>query len=859
MEIFMKKHNRIWLYRLIPILFLIIYTVGLSEIFYQSQIRSTTEKCWDELSTVRDETAVEFASKLNNNLTLLDLASDAVILNSTPESGDGISSYLSEVKNKTVFDRIDIVLPSGTIWVHSLGEYSNSFGKEYYDAIIEGGFHFSKRMPDFLTGQESISAFSPIVNESGDTVAVLRATLYCKTLAEEFKSAHYGEEVQLFMIDRRDGSLVIDKWNETPGSIYDMQDYEIPEEYGDRNLISEIMSGKSGRLYYESNHYGNTSYTVYAPIEGTDFSIAMIIQEDTVMADLEEQKAAFTLFGIFEVILIVILAVWVFLMTRRSIEIENRAQTAELELLQKKEEELKLQYEEAVDRQEFLEIMAENLPGGYHRCSTDSGFILSFVSNSFLEITGYTKEQISDELDDCYINLVAPEDVDYFMSLEPQLKKTGRIDCTYRIRRRDGSLRWVQDSTQKVERDGQQYYQCTLADIHDFVNVLNEAKKAAEESSLAKSTFLFNASHDIRTPMNAIVGFARIIEQNADDTELVRRTVEKIENSSKTLMTLLNDVLELSRIERGKDELNIEAVDLSEHKENLYEMFAQSMRDAGITFNTEESICHRNVLCDSLKLTRIGMNFLSNARKFTPTGGTVTFGIEELSSNEKNAVYRFYCKDTGIGMSKEFQERAFSQFEREHTATESGVSGSGLGLSITKKFVELMGGKVEIRSELGEGTEIFAILSLALTDENTVKGKPNAFANSDMTGKRVLLVEDNDFNREIAKYVLEGMNFIVDEAENGSACVDILLKSDTPHYDLILMDLQMPVMDGYTATEEIRRMKNRNIAQIPIIAMTANAFEEDKQKCLSVGMNGHISKPIEIDVLERVLSDIFHK
>ncbi len=520
------------------------------------------------------------------------------------------------------------------------------------------------------------------------------------------------------------------------------------------------------------------------------------------------------------------------------------------------QEYLRKQAKEASDKNSFLETMAENLPGGYHRCSTEDDFVLSFVSNSFLDITGYTRQQLEEEADNRYINIVAPEDREYFMSMEPELSVAGKINCVYRIRRRDGELRWVQDSTQYVERNGEKYYQCTLADIHDFVNELDGARQAAEESSMAKSTFLFNASHDIRTPMNAIQGFARIIESNADNKEIVLEMIRKISKSSSTLMTLLNDVLELSRIEHGKDKLNLAPVNLYDQGKNLHEMFASEMEAAGITFLTEVDFVHNYVFCDTVKLARIGMNFLSNAKKFTPKGGTVLFGAKEISSDDECATYRFYVRDTGIGMSEEFLSKAFGQFERERTSTESGIAGSGLGLSITKKLVDLMGGECEIKSELGKGTEISAILTFKIVDENEIINNRAVPDNVDMTGKRVLLVEDNEFNREIAKYILEGMKFAVDEAENGIECVDMLIKSDAGYYDLILMDIQMPVMDGYKAAEEIRNIEDKEKASVPIIAMTANAFDEDKKKCFEVGMNGHIGKPIESGMLVKVISEI---
>ncbi len=845
------------LMRLIPIAILLLLTVCLSEIFYQNMVRKTETSCWDEMSTAHREVAGEIGSSFRSNIKMLDLAADAIIMNADFNDKATVVEYLESIQAETIFDRVDIVFPNGTILVQD-GTVVTDNGEKTYAELIAKGSHMSQRVPDFLdTSREVIHTFAPIYDVNNEPIAILGGTVYCSALSTMFTSPHYGENAMLFVVDMRDGNIVSDTMSENPGSVYDMTDHEASKGYEEKDFISDMLAGNTGSMAYISKSMSGKSYTYYAPIQNTDFSLVLVVQEEVMFADVEDMRKNLMWVGVAEVVLLLIFAVWTYNIMRKTMESETRAKEAELALLHQKEKELQLQYEQADDRREFLEAMSTNLPGGYHRCSTDNGFVLSFVSNSFLDITGYTAAQLESELENCYINLVHPEDRDYFMSLEPELVTACKINCAYRIIRRDGSVRWVQDSTQRIEKDGQAYYQCTLADIHDVVSDLNEAKHIAEESNLAKTTFLFNASHDIRTPMNAMIGFARIIEENPDDPKLVRETVAKITKSSQTLMTLLDEVLELARIERGKDRLNLEAVDLSEHGQNLYEMFASDMETAGIKFIREENVKHRYVIADSLKLSRVGMNFLSNAKKFTPTGGTVIFGVEELSSNETTATYRFYSKDSGIGMSKEFQARAFSQFERERTATESGVTGSGLGLSITKKIIDLMGGECTIESELGEGTEISAIVTFTISDENTVNGKVNTVENVDMNGKRVLLVEDNEFNREIAKYILEGINFTVDEAENGAVCIDKLMNMKSDIYDLILMDIQMPVMDGYTATVEIRNLEDERVKNIPIIAMTANAFDEDKKKCFEIGMSGHIGKPIDSDKLVEEIIRVF--
>ncbi len=509
------------------------------------------------------------------------------------------------------------------------------------------------------------------------------------------------------------------------------------------------------------------------------------------------------------------------------------------------------QQAEFVQQKAQFDLAAENIPCGYHRCSVDNGFHLEFVSADFMNIMGYDRRD--ELLGKPFIDFVAPEDRELFMSHEDALIRDGRVELVYRIQRKDGSYRWVKDSTMRISYGGKDTYQVILVDITEHIESLNQAKAQAEASNLAKSTFLFNASHDIRTPMNAIHGFSHIIKQNIHNPELVLQTVEKLQRSSQILLTLMNDVLELSRIEQGKETVNRQPLDMQLHTEKLHEMMAQEMARSGITFRMENSLAHPLVFADDLKLTRIAMNFLSNARKFTPAGGSVTFGLVESDWDGTCATYTLFVQDTGIGMSKEFQEHAFEQFERERTSTMSGVAGSGLGLSITKKLADLVGGTCTIESELGKGTRMTCSVRLHLAREQDFRPDSD-FTAEQLRGMRILLVEDNDFNREIARYVFEDVGFAVEEAVNGVVCLEKLTAAPAGHFDLVLMDIQMPIMDGYTATREIRRHPDSAISRIPIIAMTANAFEEDKQRCFAAGMNGHVAKPMDAKlVLEEFL------
>ncbi|MBR0459460.1 MAG: amino acid permease, partial [Victivallales bacterium] len=383
------------------------------------------------------------------------------------------------------------------------------------------------------------------------------------------------------------------------------------------------------------------------------------------------------------------------------------------------------------------------------------------------------------------------------------------------------------------------------------------------EANLARSQFLFNMSHDIRTPMNAILGYATLALREPD--YMLRDYVKKIEKSSQQLLSLLNDVLEMSRIENGKLHLELNPMDLCLAFEEACELFVEQMKQKRLSYHVHTAQVHdRYVWCDKKKLTRILLNMISNAYKFTPKGGSISATLLEISGEENGyGTYELRVKDTGIGMSKEFVAKMFNAFERERTSTNSGVEGTGLGMAITKSFTELMGGTIEVSSAPGNGTELIIRLRLRLATEKEIRKKiadTNASTVEevfDFNGKRVLLVEDNEVNLEIAQMLLEQMGFTVESAVNGEIAVKMVSESQPGYYDVILMDIQMPVMDGYAATRAIRALPNKELANIPILAMTANAFAEDIMAAKDAGMQAHVSKPIDLVVLKRELGAVF--
>ena len=376
--------------------------------------------------------------------------------------------------------------------------------------------------------------------------------------------------------------------------------------------------------------------------------------------------------------------------------------------------------------------------------------------------------------------------------------------------------------------------------------------RRAQLANQAKTRFLFSMSHDIRTPMNAIIGYTKLIQENIGNTAKTADYLQKISSASRFLLGLINNVLELARIESGKVELKnvpILAEDILLDLQNLYsELFEKK----GIKMTMTSELKTKAIYCDPLKINEIYLNLLSNALKYTNSGGEVKLLIKEEQS-EREGFVRFIAtiSDTGIGMSKEYLPTIFDDFTRESTPTENSVKGTGLGMAIVKKLVDLMSGTITVDSELGKGTTFVLTIEHKIADETQLVKKEPEHKDEDnsLEGRRILLAEDNDLNAEIAIEILSAIGLVVERAENGAVCVKMLSEAPEGYYQLVLMDIQMPEMNGYEATRAIRGLKDKMKSKIPIIALTANAFEEDKKNAIKAGMNGHLAKPIEIDQL----------
>ena len=402
-------------------------------------------------------------------------------------------------------------------------------------------------------------------------------------------------------------------------------------------------------------------------------------------------------------------------------------------------------------------------------------------------------------------------------------------------------------------------------DTQKLNDKLEIALKKAEDANLAKTRFLNNMSHDIRTPMNAILGYAQLMEDELKEKELPETLehLEKLQQSGNLLLSIINNVLDMAQIESGRMEIDENYGRIEDVRQTLFEIFDDEAKKKNIAIHYTINVEHEHVLTDTTKVKEIFVNILSNAMKYTPSGGSVMVNVDELPCDEAGyMMVRMRVSDTGIGMSPDYLTKIFEAFTREQNTTKSKIAGSGLGMSIVKNYIDLLGGTINVESELGKGSTFTVTLKHRIADESYyVKKhvKSSETGSKILEGRNILLAEDNDLNAEIAEAILKHAGLKIDRVEDGIQCVNRIMEMPVGTYDMILMDIQMPKMDGYKATQAIRHLPDRDKACIPIIAMTANAFEEDKRDAIAAGMNGHIAKPIQIAKLLSMLAEIMRQ
>jgi signal transduction histidine kinase/response regulator of citrate/malate metabolism len=449
-------------------------------------------------------------------------------------------------------------------------------------------------------------------------------------------------------------------------------------------------------------------------------------------------------------------------------------------------------------------------------------------------------------------------------NIKEELKYKDYFVCNYRVLRNQEIIYYQVKCIRLSENADSSKVILGFRDVDEEVRkefnqrqILADALEHAEHANHAKTIFLNNVSHDIRTPMNAIVGFTELAQSHLNDIEKIKDYLQKIEQSSKHLLSLINDVLDMSWIESGKMHLEYDSENLINIMNNLKNIVQSDLDRKQLKLEMDmDKVHNKDIVCDKLRLNQILLNLVSNAIKFTNPGGMIKIRITQHSvSRPGYAVYEIRVKDTGIGMSKEFTEHLFEPFVRERSYMTREIQGTGLGMPITKSLIDMNGGTISVKSEIGKGTEFIVTLTFRLPTKPKEIEEVETVKEYNLQGKRILLAEDNKLNREIAVTLLEDAGAIVDTAENGKIAYDLIRSSNPGYYVLVLMDIQMPVMNGYEAARRIRRLEDEQLSQIPVIAMTANAFEQDKRTALKNGMNGHIAKPIDREQLIRSIAE----
>ena len=606
-------------------------------------------------------------------------------------------------------------------------------------------------------------------------------------------------------------------------------------------LQKAFAAGKTGNL--EFSIHGIGYYMVYGSASFQNWTILGIVPKSVVNANMN--RLQYTTMAVMSSI------------------VGMLAVTALLLVVQSNRQKLRKKDQQLLAREELFSSLSRNVDDVFLMIDTGTGKV-EYISPNVRRILGISPEAVQ-------------EDFHVLCSAEGD-------NCTSRL---DGLMQMEQGTQQEWDREfihqetGEPHY----IHVTGFINEVQGAKKCivdlsdrtgehqttlaveaaleiAEKASQAKTDFLSNMSHDIRTPMNAIVGLTTLMENELDQPEKLAEHLHKLESSGQLLLGIINNILDMSRIESGKTTLSVEPMHLSQQLDQLSTMIRAQASEKAQTFTVSTHLRHENLLADPTRLNQVLMNILSNAVKYTPRGGHIRFEVEELPRNEHYAKYRFVVQDDGIGMSKAYQKTLFDPFTREERSGTNRVQGTGLGMAITKNIVDLMGGSISVESATGKGTRFEVVLEFPIDTEADAVPEAQALPEepedvSPLCGMNFLCAEDNEINAEILQSLLEMQGASCTICRDGAEVVEKFRTVAPGEYDAILMDVQMPGMDGYEATRTIRSGANPLGRTIPIIAMTANAFEEDRQKAFKAGMNAHIAKPIDVNILMGTLDKVF--
>ena len=637
-----------------------------------------------------------------------------------------------------------------------------------------------------------------------------------------------------------DGRIAVDNSSEAMDSVHNL--FVLLEESKSLTddqitaLQQDFLSGNSGSLLFKIN--GVSNYLVYESANFQNWTVVGIVPADVVNSSMNElQTTTITVVSAITIAMAVMLLLLVIIQNRQKLKQKDKALLARDELFSK----LSVNVDDV-----FLMVDANDLR-------------VEYVSPNIEKLVGISEQQVLDDIHEIEHLIRTDESVHILDQLSTILPGEQREWDREYIHQKTGEELWFRVVVFCTDIQGEKKYILDLSDRTKDKKInqrLEDAFHTAENANRAKTTFLNNMSHDIRTPMNAIIGFTNIAMKHEPEPE-VRGCLEKIRESSDHLLTLINDVLDISRIESGKIKFAPIGVDIVEVADTVLSIMYGFLSNRNITFHTHLAIPEtRYVLADAVRIREVLVNILGNAVKFTGDGGSITFTSDYLpGADDRHMIVRYRVTDTGVGMTKEFVKHIFDEFSQEESSARTYYKGSGLGMAISKRYVDLMGGNISVESEKGKGSTFTVELPLELTEADKVQKQASPGDSTDLAGVKILMAEDNDLNAEIAMVQLEELGIHITRASDGKEALKIFASNQPGTFDIIFMDIMMPKMNGYEATKAIRALQNRPDARtIPIIAMTANAFAEDVQASLDAGMNDHLSKPIVIDEVVKTIA-----
>ena len=637
-----------------------------------------------------------------------------------------------------------------------------------------------------------------------------------------------------------DGRIAVDNSSEAMDSVHNL--FVLLEESKSLTddqitaLQQDFLSGNSGSLLFKIN--GVSNYLVYESANFQNWTVVGIVPADVVNSSMNElQTTTITVVSAITIAMAVMLLLLVIIQNRQKLKQKDNALLARDELFSK----LSVNVDDV-----FLMVDANDLR-------------VEYVSPNIEKLVGISEQQVLDDIHEIEHLIRTDESVHILDQLSTILPGEQREWDREYIHQKTGEELWFRVVVFCTDIQGEKKYILDLSDRTKDKKInqrLEDAFHTAENANRAKTTFLNNMSHDIRTPMNAIIGFTNIAMKHEPEPE-VRGCLEKIRESSDHLLTLINDVLDISRIESGKIKFAPIGVDIVEVADTVLSIMYGFLSNRNITFHTHLAIPEtRYVLADAVRIREVLVNILGNAVKFTGDGGSITFTSDYLpGADDRHMIVRYRVTDTGVGMTKEFVKHIFDEFSQEESSARTYYKGSGLGMAISKRYVDLMDGNISVESEKGKGSTFTVELPLELTEADKVQKQASPGDSTDLAGVKILMAEDNDLNAEIAMVQLEELGIHITRASDGKEALKIFASNQPGTFDIIFMDIMMPKMNGYEATKAIRTLQNRPDARtIPIIAMTANAFAEDVQASLDAGMDGHLSKPIVIDEVVKTIA-----